>query len=246
MKKTINFKEKLIKDYALFFYNKYFLARLYDEKYIKYFAELEIKNMENIYDYLVTDNKIQTMFLLSNIEEDSRAEIVSEVIADEEFEDFENQITALYNRIKNNDEKLKLYENIDTDELLGHIETIVHHASPYTNTTMIAKSLWGEFISSINSGDFDAVEELSKLASTFIIKAPFNNDDYKSDYQIIKKLNDQLSNRHPYNLRKIFDTKDGIEKKKSELNSEIIKSSQALEVISKIYLQMHGGNGMTS
>lgn len=240
----MSFKEKYINVHAQYIYNKYFEARLYEEKYIKEFADSEIQRMQYIYDYLVIDSKISDHFIFQDEKYVSNMGDVQSYI---DYYDLYYRIKRLKSRKKLNDQNLKKSKEYIGKETLDKIRFIVEKSDPNINASKIAYNIWEEFIDNLEDGNIDIVESTYERTEKLRVRKLDNNDNFYKElfYQEKDKLI-ELEDYFPNNLKKVFNSKEDVDEKHKEMEKDLKLSKASLNAIQTLYLQLYKNEGFLS
>lgn len=240
---NMTYKEKYIQTYTIYLYRKYYLSRLFEEEYINKFADYEIENMQNIYEYMILDSKLSAGFMNFENININALDLYSKF----EYNDLLNQINELKEKKLKNKEnlvKLKKYKN---EDIISILENIVIKANPNLNSTNISNKIWNQFIKELEFGNFDMIYKILERTKKLRVK-PIKVDDliYKDLYELTLKELNNIESNYPINLKNIILSKDNTEKKYKELELDIKKSELALNALQHMYLQMDKGYGLES
>lgn len=244
MKKEEMYKKKIIKLLTYWVIEKYIMSIYHEEMYIHHFGKLELENKEKILEFLLLDFKLQKMYSLSHHIKDNQAvEIISDSLGHIEFDDLQQQINELKYKLKYNVENIDFINSFRDSKIYDKIENILSKTSYFVNDNPENIELGDKFFKSLKNTKLEKINDFNKRAKK--LKDSTYNIDKKTYNMRIDQIEDlvkKLETSHPYNLWSYFENQDEINNKVSEIQQDIVKNKNAIDLVFRIYLQVSENN----
>ncbi|MGF0039966.1 hypothetical protein ACQRBF_04205 [Peptoniphilaceae bacterium SGI.131] len=228
-----------VKEYTFY---TFFYKRFLEEEYIKDFGSLQIKKMENIYESMVMDRKLEDSFIYGHMARPYQDQL-SSFTARKELVDLENQIKILKDRLNKNRKSLdELKQVLAYDDFFSKLERVTLKTSPVFSRDKRANFMFESLYKALEKKDFSVIDRFYNKLDLFDNEDYFDKELAELQIRNMEESLEKTLSLFPYSQEDMLTNRRAKSSKMKEVKGDIESSGENLTRLRNIYLHISSGS----